>query len=398
MLKKLILSIIVTCAYQLAAQDVTIFFLKDGSIIQGKIVNENQHRIFLKTEQGTIKILPADILGREDTAKKGDLTFMSERLEYLQGNVNHLSGQVNHLNDSLRSALEDLHNVFMNLEALQNEFEIDLLRLHSQGREQKKKIEYFQDDLVNQKVEIASNRQEMGGIDDTVSTLNQQFYKVKEKLNATANQSYLLTGNLSTIKRDIQSLVNSQDNHQNQINMMSGALANNIQEVIRVQGRFSEVEDGVDNNLIGIKELNKSLDVKIDDLTQKMDFMFSSLNEKLDGINNTIEELDKNASKARKKITIDIGDLTNELGILNEKVTNLSRELRVTDEKLSTTDDKVIAMENNINSIKNNINSIDKNIIAIEENINTIESSSKVMDNKIKKLKVKVEDIPLPEK
>ena len=87
-------------------------------------------------------LLPADILGREDTANKGDLTFVSERLEYLQGNVNHLSGQVNHWNDSLRTALDDLYELFKNLEVLQNEFEIDLLRLHTQGREQKKKMEY----------------------------------------------------------------------------------------------------------------------------------------------------------------------------------------------------------------------------------------------------------------
>ena len=59
------------------------FFLKDGSILQGKVVNENQNRIFLKTDQGTIKIIPSDILGREDTGKKGDLTYFSDRLEYL---------------------------------------------------------------------------------------------------------------------------------------------------------------------------------------------------------------------------------------------------------------------------------------------------------------------------
>ena len=34
------------------AQDISIFFLKDGSIVQGQVVNENQYRIFLKTEQG----------------------------------------------------------------------------------------------------------------------------------------------------------------------------------------------------------------------------------------------------------------------------------------------------------------------------------------------------------
>ena len=140
MVKKLILVIFVFFTCYLTAQDVSIFFLKDGSIVQGQVVNENQYRIFLKTDQGTIKILPSDILGREDAANKGDLTFVSERLEYLQGNVNHLTGQVNHWNDSLKTALDDLYELFKNLEVLQNEFEIDLLRLHSQVREQKKKM------------------------------------------------------------------------------------------------------------------------------------------------------------------------------------------------------------------------------------------------------------------
>ena len=123
------------------AQNVLIFFLKDGSSIQGQVVNENQHRNFLKTGEGTIKILPTDIIGREDSAKKGDLTFMSERLEDLQGNVSHLTGKVSHWNDSLKTVVDDLQVLFKNIEVLQNEFEIDLLRLYSESREQKNKIE-----------------------------------------------------------------------------------------------------------------------------------------------------------------------------------------------------------------------------------------------------------------
>ena len=169
----------------LLAQDISIFFLKDGSIIQGKVVNENQQRIFLKTEQGTIKILPKNILGREDLAKKGDLTFMVDRMDYFQNHVNQLTGQVNHWNDSLNLAFDDLYELFKNLEVLQNEFEIDLLRLHSQGREQKKQITYVQDDLVNQRVDIAFNRQNMGGIDDTVSTLHKQFDKARKSTKPT---------------------------------------------------------------------------------------------------------------------------------------------------------------------------------------------------------------------
>ena len=41
--------------------------------------------------------------------------------------------------------------------------------------------------------------------------------------------------------------------------MMAGALANNIQEVIRVQDKFGAVEKGVENNQTGIRQLNKNL-------------------------------------------------------------------------------------------------------------------------------------------
>ena len=383
MIKKLILTLSFIITIPLVGQDISIFFLKDGSIIQGQVVNENQHRIFLKTEQGTIKILPIDILGREDTAKKGDLTFMSERLEYLQGNVNHLTGQVNHWNDSLKIALEDIYELFKNLEVLQNEFEIDLLRLHSQGREQKKKIEYVQDDLVNQRVDIASNRQEMGGIDDTVSTLNQQFNQAKQKLDITANQSYLLSGNLSNIKQDIQSLKDGQQNQQNQIDMMAGALANNIQEVIRVQDKFGAVEKGVEINQAGIRELNKNLDAQTEELAQGMEAMLNDLTMQLDAINETIENMDKNALKARKKITTDLGDLKNELGILDNKVTTLARDLRVTDEKLNT--------------LNGSVNSLDGTVNSLDGTINSLEGTMSKMDGRITKIKKQVDAIPTPE-
>ena len=383
MIRKLILFISLLSGYYLMAQDISIFFLKDGSIVQGQIVNENQYRIFLKTEQGTIKILPSDVLGREDSANKGDLTFVSERLEYLQGNVNHLTGQVNHWNDSLKTALDDLYELFKNLEVLQNEFEIDLLRLHSQGREQKKKMDYVEDDLINQKVDIASNRQEMGGIDDTVSTLNQEFSQVRQKLDITANQSYILSGNLTTIKKDIQSIRSNQENQQNQINMMSGALANNIQEVIQVQGKFSDVENGVEENQLEIRKLNNELLDQTEELSKGMDMMLKDLTSQLESISDRIDQMDNNALKARKKLTTDLGDLANELNILSDKVITLTRDHRVTDEKVNSINSKVSTVERSIDNIDGKINKIDDRVAKVE---------SRVSD-----LKGQIDKIPIPE-
>ena len=54
MVKKLIILIVIIGVNNIYPKGISIFFLKDGSIIQGQVVNENQNRIFLKTEQGPL--------------------------------------------------------------------------------------------------------------------------------------------------------------------------------------------------------------------------------------------------------------------------------------------------------------------------------------------------------
>jgi predicted nuclease with TOPRIM domain len=360
MLKKLIITIwfVLTCS--ITAQDISIFFLKDGSIIQGTVVNENQHRVFLKTEQGTIKILPSDIIGREDTAKKGDLSFMSERVEYLQSNVNHLSGQVSHYNDSLKTALGDLYDLFKNLEVLQNEFEIDLLRLHSQGREQKKKVEYVEDDLVNQRVNIASNRQDMGGIDDTVSTLNKQFKKVKKKLELTSDQSYLMSGNVSGIKKNLESTKDIQTNQQNQIDIMAGSLANQIQELLKVQGGFGALEDGIKYNKNERLLLNDRLDQSTNELATGMEKMLVDLSLQLKNIDQKLEDINSNATRSEKKVTIDIGDLNGELEILRNKVSSIVKEASAMDDKLNSVDRALNSVNGALDNLNKKVDNIPK--------------------------------------
>lgn len=372
MVKNLIVIIIIIAGLNLSAQGISIFFLKDGSIVQGKVVNENQNRIFLKTEQGTIKILPTDIIGREDAAKNGDLTFFSDRLEYLQNNVSHLSGQLNHWNDSLKTALGDLHLLFRDLEVLQNEFEIDLLRLHSQGREQKKKLEYVENDLVNQRVNIATNRQEI----DDIDSLSNHINRIGNKLDITSDQSYLLSGNLSAIKKDIQETLSKQQNQQNQIDMMAGALANNIQEVIRVQGKFGDVEDGVSSNKISLEKLNISLDEKTNELSDKIRNMLRDLTSQMDNITFRIDDIEQHSLSERKKLTIDLNNLQNELEIVRDKVNELSKNIRINEEKIRTSDEDISALKDSIKSIS---------------------ASIKKMNSKIEKLKSQVDDIPIPE-
>ena len=71
---------------------------------------------------------------------------------------------------------------------------------------------------------------------------------------------------MSTIKKDIEKLSITQGKSQNQIDMMAGALANNIQEVIRVQGLFGDVQNKIEENSNSINEINRAIAIQKEDL------------------------------------------------------------------------------------------------------------------------------------
>ena len=377
MLKKIIIFLCFCISINIYSQDLTIFFLKDGSILQGKIVNENQNRIFLKTDQGTIKIIPADVLGREDSARGGDLTYFSDRLDQLNSNVRYITGQVNHLKDSLNFALQDLSNLFQNIEAIQNEFEIELLRLQSKTRLHNQNLEYNKDDLINNRVRIAEHNQKIGGLSDTLRTLDNLVKKMNEKLNTNMDKSYLLSGNLVTTKNEIKDLYIDQEKSQNQIDMMAGALANNIQEVIRVQGRFSDVEIGVQENSNSIKDLNRALIIQKEDLVLLVNSKYNTINEEIsilkaeiNDIKLKIESLDQKSEKERNSLLQSLNDLKSELEILNEKVLSYNRQNKLAEEKYLL---------------------LDENITAINKKLIKMESTAKKINIKITEMELKLD-------
>ena len=377
MLKKIIILFWFCYCINIFGQDLTIFFLKDGSILQGKIVNENQNRIFLKTDQGTIKIIPSDVLGREDSAGKGDLTYFSDRLDQLHSNIRYLTGQVNHLKDSLNFSLGDLNNLYLNIEAIQNEFEIELLRLQSKTRQHDQNLDYNKDDLINNRVKIAEHNQKIDGLSDTLKILNSLVKKMNQNLNTNMDKSYLLSGNLVTANKEIKDLYIDQEKSQNQIDMMAGALANNIQEVIRVQGRFGDVENNVKENLDAIKDLNRALIIQKEDLVILVNSNFNMANNKLtklqDEINDIrlkIESLDQKSEKERNSILNNLNDLKNELNILNEKVLSYNRQNKLSEEKLIL---------------------LDENIAAVNKKLIKIESSAKKLSNEIADIELKLD-------
>ena len=335
MIKKLIITLIFLCGTSFVfTQNVTIFFLKDGSIVQGKVVNENQNRIFLKTEQGTIKILPMNILGREDLAREGDLTYMTDRVDHLQNHVDHITGKVNELSDSLKMTLDDLYDFYKNLEVMQNEFEIDLLRLYSRSREQNNHIENIQSDMIDHRVDIAFNSQNHSGLSDTVSIMREQFHKASQKLDNTANQSLLLIGAVSNIKIELQTAISERKGHQNQIDIMAGSLAHLIQEVQNIQTNFLSMEEGINTNKKTIEELTGELKIQTKELIRGMEIMLDDFNSQVNSINLKLDTMSDHSTQSRKKISSEVEKIKEDFKKLKSEVIDLSRELKKVDEKV----------------------------------------------------------------
>ena len=382
MLKKIIILLNFCFLVSIYGQDLTIFFLKDGSILQGKIINENQNRIFLKTNQGTIKISPSDILGREDAAKVGDLTYFSDRLDQLNNNVRFLSGKVNHLGDSLRFSFKELNELFQNIEAIQNEFEMELLRLQSKTRQHEQNLDYNKDDLTNNRIRIAENNQKIGSISDTLQTLHNITKTMNERLNMHIDKAYLLSGNLSTTKKDIEKLNITQKNSQNQIDLMAGALANNIQEVIRVQGQFGDVQNNIEENSSSINAINRAIIIQKEDLVLLLNERYNSLNEELLKLNKNVKNIDKTiisidqkSEGERKSIINNLDDLKNELNILDEKYLSINRQNKLTEEKLNLLSESIDAINKKLIRLDTAGKKVSNQILEIESKLDAITES-----------------------
>ena len=355
-------------------QDNSIFFLKDGSIVQGTIVNENKTRIFLKTDQGTIKILTMNILGREDLAKQGDLSFMSDRVDHLQNHVDNLTGRLEVWNDSLQHELFTTVKTLNELESLQAEFEVDLLRVHSQTRDQKKKLKYLQDEMVDKRIDIASNRQNLGGLKDTVNFYVKQFKKANQTLENTTNTAFILTGTVSNTRKDLQDVVLEQQKQINRIDIMSGSLAHLIQEIQIVTDSFEGIKFDIEKNAGSIEriknemfEKNQLTNIRINkieiDSEKQFKLLEDTFEEKIDLLNRSLDEHEDQNMRERKKIELDISDMEDLLQRQNEKVIKKVDEL---EKEFYTVK---VSIDESLSLLKNNIDRLDNDMRIVKKAI-----------------------------
>ena len=386
-----IIIIITTFVFSISlAQNTTILFLRDGSIIQGTITHEKPNKIFLKTEMGFVQIKPEDIIGREDLAKKGDLTYMSDQIEFVRRYVENLSGKTVSWKDSLQNKIDNLYQVYKGFEILQQEFEADLLRLHTKDQEKSKQLLEITHDIVEHEVDISLNRQNIGLVGDTIGYINNGLSVAEDNLAKNINQTYVLSGSTANMMDDIDAVSNEITNNRSQIDIMSGSVANLYREVQRVEKSFEFInrsikenrgsiglnQESINANHNAIIELGSSLDKKIDALH---DSLKVSQNELV----STMELL----WKQNKKSVNDINEA------FNDSLYSINRKVKTIDTKVEDAGGDlevyITELKASIENINKAIATINGNISGIERNVDGVSSKLEALSTQVSKIKKK---------
>ena len=386
-----IIIIITTFVFSISlAQNTTILFLRDGSIIQGTITHEKPNKIFLKTEMGFVQIKPEDIIGREDLAKKGDLTYMSDQIEFVRRYVENLSGKTVSWKDSLQNKIDNLYQVYKGFEILQQEFEADLLRLHTKDQEKSKQLLEITHDIVEHEVDISLNRQNIGLVGDTIGYINNGLSVAEDNLAKNINQTYVLSGSTANMMDDIDAVSNEITSNKSQIDIMSGSVANLYREVQRVEKSFEFInrsikenrgsiglnQESINANHNAIIELGNSLDKKIDALH---DSLKVSQNELV----STMELL----WKQNKKSVNDINEA------FNDSLYSINRKVKTIDTKVEDAGGDlevyITELKASIENINKAIATINGNISGIERNVDGVSSKLEALSTQVSKIKKK---------
>ena len=386
-MNKIIVSLVIVLTTLGFSQNTTILFLRDGSIIQGTITHEKPNKIFLKTDMGFIQIKPEDIIGREDLAKKGDLTYMSDQIEFVRRYVESLSGKTVSWKDSLNSNIENLYQIYRGVEILQQEFEADLLRLHTKEQEKTKQLLEITHDIVEHEVDISLNRQNIGLVGDTISNINNGLAIAENNLAKNINQTYVLSGSTANMMDDIDGVSNEIINNKSQIDIMSGSVANLYREVQRVEKSFEFINRSIKENRgsIGLNQesINANHNAIIElgnSFDEKIDALHDSLKVSQNELVSTMELL----WKQNKKSVTDINDTFNDsLYIANRKIKKIDNKVGDIDSDL----------EIYITELKASIEAINKAIAVINGNINGIENSVSGVSSKLESLSTQVSKI-----
>ena len=372
------------------AQNTTILFLRDGSIIQGTITHEKPNKIFLKTEMGFVQIKPEDIIGREDLAKKGDLTYMSDQIEFVRRYVENLSGKTISWKDSLQNKIDNLYQVYKGFEILQQEFEADLLRLHTKDQEKSKQLLEITHDIVEHEVDISLNRQNIGLVGDTIGYINNGLSVAEDNLAKNINQTYVLSGSTANMMDDIDAVSNEITNNKSQIDIMSGSVANLYREVQRVEKSFEFINRSIKENRGSIGLNQESINANhnaIIELGNSLDKKIDALNDSLKVSQNELVSTMELLWKQNKKSVNDINET------FNDSLYSVNRKVKTIDTKVSDVSGDlevyITELKASIENINKAIATINGNISGIERNVDGVSSKLEALSTQVSKIKKK---------
>jgi len=372
------------------SQNTTILFLRDGSIIQGTITHEKPNKIFLKTDMGFVQIKPEDIIGREDLAKKGDLTYMSDQIEFVRRYVENLSGKTVSWKDSLQNKIDNLYQIYKGFEILQQEFEADLLRLHTKDQEKSKQMLEITHDIVEHEVDISLNRQNIGLVGDTINHINNGLTIAEDNLAKNINQTFVLSGSTANIMDDIGAVSDELTNNKSQIDIMSGSVANLYREVQRVEKSFEFINRSIKENRGSIGLNQESINANhnaIIELGNAIDKKIESLHDSLKVSQNELVSTMELLWKQNKKSVSDVNETFNDsLYSVNRKVKKINNKVDDIDGDLEV---YITELKASIENINKAIAVINGNISGIERNVDGVSSKLETLSTQVSKIKKK---------
>ena len=387
---KLIIFLVVVISSLGFSQNTTILFLRDGSIIQGTITHEKPNKIFLKTDMGFVQIKPEDIIGREDLAKKGDLTYMSDQIEFVRRYVENLSGKTVSWKDSLQNKIDNLYQIYKGFEILQQEFEADILRLHSKDQEKSKQLLEITHDIVEHEVDISLNRQNIGLVGDTINNINNGLIIAEDNLAKNINQTFVLSGSTANMMDDIGAVSNELTNNKSQIDIMSGSVANLYREVQRVEKSFEFINRSIKENRGSLGLNQESINANhnaIIELGNAIDIKIESLHDSLKVSQNELVSTMELLWKQNKKSVSDVNETFNDsLYSVNRKVKKIDNKVNDIDGDLEV---YITELKASIENINKAIAVINGNISGIERNVDGVSSKLETLSTQVSKIKKK---------
>ena len=387
---KIIFFLVIVSSSMGFSQNTTILFLRDGSIIQGTITHEKPNKIFLKTDMGFVQIKPEDIIGREDLAKKGDLTYMSDQIEFVRRYVENLSGKTVSWKDSLQNKIDNLYQIYKGFEILQQEFEADLLRLHTKDQEKSKQMLEITHDIVEHEVDISLNRQNIGLVGDTINHINNGLTIAEDNLAKNINQTFVLSGSTANIMDDISAVSDELINNKSQIDIMSGSVANLYREVQRVEKSFEFINRSIKENRGSIGLNQESINANhnaIIELGNAIDKKIESLHDSLKVSQNELVSTMELLWKQNKKSVSDVNET------FNDSLYSVNRKIKKIDNKVDDIDGDlevyITELKASIENINKAIAVINGNISGIERNVDGVSSKLETLSTQVSKIKKK---------